>query len=200
MRAAGGRPMTSVRSGERAGEIASELAENGVKAVRLLFADLHGVARGKDIPIGSFPALAADGVAFCAAVLATDLRQTPVVEDDASYGDMLARPDLETLRIVPWQPEVAWCVADLWSPDGSTRWPACPRGALAAVAGRCLEAGFTPVVGPELEFFLLEHDADTDSYAPMSTGLPLVHGRIRLRPARPRVEMLAACDQLGRRR
>ena len=30
------------------------LADIGVKAVRLQYADLHGICRGKDIPVGAF--------------------------------------------------------------------------------------------------------------------------------------------------
>ncbi len=134
------------------------LREGGVRAVRLLYTDLHGVARGKDIPISEFEELAEEGVAFCAAVMATDLRHTPVVGGEEGYVDLAVRPDVETLRVVPWQRDVAWCVGDLWQPDGSGRWPVCPRGLLESVARRYAERGLVPVVGPELEFFLLERD------------------------------------------
>src|ERR671914_1457916 len=79
--------MTSVWMTRDAPTIADELGREGVKAVRLLYPDLHGVARGKDIPIDAFGDFAEHGVPFCAAVLATDLRHTPVVADDETYGD-----------------------------------------------------------------------------------------------------------------
>jgi glutamine synthetase len=150
--------MTSAWTTRDARTLADELGHEGVRAVRLLYSDLHGIARGKDIPIAAFGDAAEHGVPFCSAVLATDLRHTPVVDADETFGDLLARPELDTLRIVPWQPEVAWCVADLWRPDRSARWPACPRGALVSVAGRYAQLGLTPVAGPELEFFLLQPD------------------------------------------
>ena len=40
----------------------ASLRGQGVKAVRLLYTDLHGIARGKDIPIGHFVELLEDGV------------------------------------------------------------------------------------------------------------------------------------------
>jgi glutamine synthetase len=86
--------MTSLWSTRDAQALAAELESKGVRAIRVLFPDMHGVARGKDVPIGSFGSAAEEGVAFCAAVLATDLRQTPVVEDSEAFGDLLARPDL----------------------------------------------------------------------------------------------------------
>ena len=101
------------------------LADRGVRAVRLLYTDLHGIARGKDIPIARFGPLADEGVAFCAAVMATDLRHTPVVGGEEGYVDFSVRPDLSTLRVLPWQPDVAWCVGDAWLPDGSGPAPTC---------------------------------------------------------------------------
>ena len=91
----------------------------GVRAIRLLYTDLHGVARGKDIPIGHFGAMCEEGVTFCAAVMGTDLRHTPVVGGEVGYVDFAIKPDLDTLRAVPWQPEVAWCLGEAWTLDGS---------------------------------------------------------------------------------
>jgi len=191
--------MASLGSTRDAKAVAAELEAQDVRAVRLLFPDLHGVARGKDVPVGSLGHVAEEGAAFCAAVLATDLRQTPVVEKTDAFSDFLARPDLGTLRVVPWQPDVAWCVADLWHADRDERWPGCPRGSLVAVTGRYAELGLTPLVGPELEFFLLERDAavpggyrryvddDSRSYTVGYVSDP--RGVV--------VDMLAACERLG---
>jgi glutamine synthetase len=191
--------MTSAWTTREARTIADELGREGVRAVRLLYADLHGVARGKDIPIGAFGDLAERGVGFCAAVLATDLRHTPVVPDGETYGDLLARPDLDTLRIVPWQPDVAWCVADLWRPDRSARWPVCPRGALAAIVERYAELGLTPVAGPELEFFLLERDPDAPrGYRRYVDDLSRAYSVGAVSDPRGVVfDMLASCERLG---
>src|SRR5918992_939652 len=191
--------MTSVWMTRDARTIAGELGREGVKAVRLLYPDLHGVARGKDIPIDAFGDFAEHGVPFCAAVLATDLRHTPVVADDETYGDLLARPDLATLRIVPWQPDVAWCVADLWRPDRSARWPVCPRGALTAAVERYAGLGLTPVAGPELEFFLLERDPDAPrGYRRYVDDLSRSYTVGYVSDPRGVVfDMLASCEQLG---
>lgn len=191
--------MTSLWSTRDADAIATQLEGEGVRAIRLLYPDLHGVARGKDVPIGSFGDLAEEGVAFCAAVLATDLRQTPVVDDGEAFGDLLARPDLETLRIVPWQPEVAWCVADLWRPDRAARWPACARGSLVALTERYAEIGLTPLVGPELEFFLLERDPSASGgYRRYVDDLSRSYTVGYVSDPRGVVlDMLASCERLG---
>ena len=132
----------------------------GVRAIRLLYTDLHGVARGKDIPIGHFGEMCEEGVAFCSAVMGTDLRHTPVVGGEEGYVDFAIKPSLNTLRSVPWQPEVAWCLGEAWTLDGSAHWPSCPRALLQRVVDAYGERGLSPVVAPELEFFLAERDAD----------------------------------------
>jgi glutamine synthetase len=136
------------------------LQDQGVRAVRLLYTDLHGIARGKDIPISKFEHLADEGVAFCAAVMSTDLRHTPVVGGEEGYIDFSVRPDLSTLRVLPWQADVAWCIGDARTAGGSEPAPTCPRGLLERVVARYAERGLTPIAGPELEFFLLERDPE----------------------------------------
>jgi glutamine synthetase len=135
----------------------------GVRAIRLLYTDLHGVARGKDIPIGHFGEMCDEGVAFCAAVMGTDLRHTPVVGGEEGYVDFAIKPDLNTLRSVPWQPEVAWCLGEAWTLDGSEHWPSCPRALLQRVVDAYAERGLSPVVAPELEFFLAERDPQAEN-------------------------------------
>ncbi len=138
----------------------ASLRGQGVRAIRLLYTDLHGVARGKDIPLGHFADLSKEGVAFCAAVMGTDLRHTPVVGGEVGYIDFAVRPDLETLRVVPWQPEIAWCLGEAWRLDGSDHYAVCPRALLKRVVARYGERGLLPIVGPELEHFLCVPDPE----------------------------------------
>jgi glutamine synthetase len=177
------------------------LLERGVRAVRVLYTDLHGIARGKDIPLGKFERLAEEGVAFCSAVMATDLRHTPVVGGEEGYVDFSVRPDLATLRVLPWQQDVAWCLGDAMLLDGSGPAATCPRGLLARVVARYAEHGLLPVVGPELEFFLLERDeAAPGGLRRYVDELSRVYTVGAVSDPRGVVlEMLYACDELGLR-
>ncbi len=125
-----------------------------VRSIRVLFADLHGIARGKDVPISQFDHVIEHGLAFCAAVMGTDLRHTPVVGGEEGYPDMLVRPDLATMLSLPWEPGVASCLADIEPPFPD------PRGAVKQAVRRLGELGVEPVVGPELEFILVEPDPE----------------------------------------
>ncbi len=128
-----------------------------ITSVRVLYPDLHGIARGKDVPIQQFDAVVEHGLCFCAAVMGTDLRHTPVVGGEAGYPDLIVRPDLSTMVTLPWEPGVACCLANLEPAQADT--PICdPRGALARAVAMVSELGFEPIVGPELEFFLVVRD------------------------------------------
>jgi glutamine synthetase len=135
-----------------------QLSEASVSSVRVVYPDLHGVARGKDVPLVEFDRIAEHGLAFCAAVMSTDLRHTPVLGGEIGYPDLVARPDLSTLTLVPWDPGVASCIADVHPVAPGARVPADPRGAVRRAVAGYEELGLAPIVGPELEFFLCERD------------------------------------------
>ena len=136
---------------------AAKQTDPPITSVRVLYPDLHGVARGKDVPISKFDAIVESGLCFCAAVMGTDLRHTPVVGGEQGYPDFIARPDLGTMRALPWEPGVASCLADL-EPSETGLPFADPRGALRRATETVRELGFDPCVGPELEFFLVVRD------------------------------------------
>ena len=171
----------------------------GVRAVRVLFTDLHGVARGKDIPIGHFADMCEEGIAFCAAVMGTDLRHTPVVGGEEGYIDLSIHPDLDTLRSVPWQPEVAWCLGEAWTLDGADHFPSCPRALLRRVVDAYAARGLEPIVAPELEFFLAERDGEAPNglrrYVDELSRVYTV-GAVS-DPKEVVLKMLLWCDELG---
>ncbi len=139
----------------------AQLVASGVRTVRLQFADLHGISRGKDIPIGAFAHVVEEGIGFVEAIMTVDLRHNVVAGFEGGFPDLVGIPDPSTLRRLPWQPEVAACIVDLV--DGRTREPSGvdPRGALKRVLEGYAQLGLSPILGPELEFYLCEPDADS---------------------------------------
>jgi glutamine synthetase len=84
------------------------------------------------------------------------------VGGEAGYPDLVARPDLSTLIALPWEPGVASCLADLAGPEGGGA--VCdPRGALRRAIHVFADLGYEPVVGPELEFFLVVRDPEAEN-------------------------------------
>jgi glutamine synthetase len=134
------------------------LTDAGVRFVRVLYADLHGIPRGKEIPIGELAEAVENGVYFVEAIMTVDLRHNVVAGFEHGFQDIVARADLGTLVQTPWEPRVAWCLADLERVTGEP-YGADPRGALRRAMVSWAELECTPVIAPELEFYLCREDA-----------------------------------------
>jgi glutamine synthetase len=144
-----------------------DLGELGIRAVRLQYADLHGISRGKDIPSAHFAHAAEDGIGFVEAIMTVDLRHNVVAGFERGFPDIVARPDLATLARLPWAPEVAACIVDLEEAASGEPSALDSRGALKRVLAQFEELGLRPVLGPELEFYLCQPDnADPRGYSP----------------------------------
>jgi glutamine synthetase len=141
-------------------DAAARLTADGIDVVRLGYSDLIGTERGRDLLVHRLARTAEDGVAFCRSVYGTTPTGDVVdIEGGLSAGlpDVLAFPDLSTLRPLPWEPGVAHCIADVFNPDGSPS-EESPRVVLQRVIAQFAGLGMHPIVGPELEFFLLDRD------------------------------------------
>jgi len=140
-------------------DFAAEMVTQGIDVVRVGYSDLIGTDRGRDVLVNRFARTVGDGVAFCRSVYAT----TPMgdVVDiegglEAGLPDVLAFPDVSTVQVVPWEPGVAHVIADVYNPDGSPS-EESPRMVLKRVIQQFADLDMQPIVGPELEFYVLEH-------------------------------------------
>ena len=151
--------------------VVARLVEQGIDVVRVIYPDFFGTDRGRDVPVEELPHVMRHGLAFCRAIYHTtplgDV--TPVAGGLASgLPDIVVYPDLSTVALLPWEPGVAQCIGDAYESvrdqDGQLQLCAdSPRSVLRRVVRLCQEVGLTAVVGPELEFFLLEKDEDPAS-------------------------------------
>ena len=76
----------------------SDLSEVGINAVRLQYADLHGICRGKDIPSSWFEHAAREGISFVEAIMTVDLRHNVVAGFEEGFPDIVARPALPAAK------------------------------------------------------------------------------------------------------
>ncbi|MER6079161.1 glutamine synthetase family protein [Streptomyces sp. NPDC001833] len=137
------------------------LAADGIDVVRVTYPDLIGTDRARDVLVEELPRALEHGLAFCRAVYHTSPQGDVVPVSgglDAGLPDVCVRPDLSTLVALPWEPGVAACLADVTDPATGAPAPESPRDLLRSVLERCREHGLSPVVGPELEYFLCEPD------------------------------------------
>lgn len=138
----------------------AELDQAGVRILRILFSDLNGKQRGKDVILSHAEHTVDEGKPFVEAVLTIDLRHNIVSGDEAGFPDLGALPDLSTARINPLEPDVAQVLCSLVDlPDGTPS-GLDSRGAVRRICDRFADRGFAAVVAPELEFYLLERSPE----------------------------------------
>ncbi len=130
-------------------------ALDGADVVRVGFADLHGVARAKDVPIEAWPDVREHGIGCTEAIMTTGLRHNVVAGFEHGFRDLAVMPDPSTLCRVPWEPGVAWCLADFQDGLAGGPYAADPREVVRRVCAAWGELGYEPVVAPELEFYVL---------------------------------------------
>lgn len=130
----------------------SQLAqEKGIRYFLISFTDLFGVQRSKLVPAQSIDQMATSGAGFAGFAAWLDL--TP------ADPDILAIPDVEALIQLPWQREVAWMPADLYT---ISRQPLeqAPRIVLKRVLEQAQTLGYRVRTGVECEYFLLSADGE----------------------------------------
>ena len=129
------------------------LAAEGVHTLIAQFTDIHGVAKGKLVPLAHLGTLLHTGAGFSGPSIAgTGLpRMGPRSE---YYG----RGDALTARALPWLPGYAGIVCDGFV--AGEPFDACPRQVLRRQIARLAEHGWSLQTGIEPEFFLLRHGAN----------------------------------------
>jgi glutamine synthetase len=95
---------------------------------------------------------------------------------ERGYGDFVLRPDLATLRRVPWVEGNALVLCDVGWEDGSPVAPS-PRQVLRSQLERLESHGLEARFGTELEFFLLKEsyaDAHAAHYRGLTPSVPYI--------------------------
>jgi glutamine synthetase len=142
-----------------------ELVDQGaVDTVLVALTDMQGRLQGKRCHARYFLDVVLPHAAeACNYLLAVDVDMNTVdgyamSSWDRGYGDFVLRPDLSTLRLVPWQEGTALVLCDIQWEDGSPV-VASPRQVLQRQLARLAERDLVAYVGTELEFVVFR-----DSY------------------------------------
>ncbi|HSZ47266.1 MAG TPA: glutamine synthetase family protein [Streptosporangiaceae bacterium] len=134
------------------------LAASGeIDTVILALTDMQGRLQGKRLSTEFFlDEVAHEFSEGCNYLLAVDVDMNTVDGYQMSswergYGDFVMRPDMATLRRIPWHPATALVIADLTWLDGAPV-VASPRQILRQQVDRLTERGLVAMAGTELEF------------------------------------------------
>jgi glutamine synthetase len=134
-----------------------EVGERVIDTVVLAFTDMQGRLQGKRLAAEFFLDEVAENFSEgCNYLLAVDVDMNTVDGYAMSswatgYGDFVLRPDMSTLRHLPWQPGTVLVLADLTWLDGAPV-VASPRQILQQQVARLAERGWLALAGTELEF------------------------------------------------
>jgi glutamine synthetase len=129
------------------------LQSEGVHTLLVQFTDLHGVAKGKYVPLAHLADVLGTGAGFAGpSISGTGLPRT------GPRSEYYARGDAATATALPWMPGVARIVGDGYV-DGQP-FDACPRQVLRRALARLATHGLQLKTGIEPEFFLLKKDGE----------------------------------------
>ncbi len=140
-------------------DLKAAVAAGTVDTVLLAFCDMQGRLQGKRLVADHFLAEVVEhGAEGCNYLLAVDVDMNTVSgyamsSWETGYGDFGLKPDLSTLRMVPWHEATAMCMADIAWHDGSDV-VASPRQILRRQLARLGERGWTALAATELEFIV----------------------------------------------
>lgn len=137
------------------------VAAGEIDTVLTCIIDMQGRLMGKRFVARHFVDSAWEETHCCNYLLATDLEMVTVqgykaTSWAAGYGDYVIKPDLATLRLVPWLEGTAMVMCDLLDHHTHTEVPHSPRAILKRQIARAKAMGFDAMMATELEFYLFQ--------------------------------------------
>ena len=139
------------------------LKDHGISEVEAIIPDLAGVARGKLVPAQKY--VEEEGMRLPESIFLQTVTGDYPRDDTAinpSEIDIVLKADPATMRVVPWAAEpTAQVIHDCYYNDGRPV-PLAPRYVLRRVLDLYASQGWEPAIAPELEFFLVEPNIDSD--------------------------------------
>ncbi len=143
----------------------SQVADGTIDTVLACIIDMQGRLMGKRFLAQHFVNGGWEETHCCNYLLATDLEMaTPdgyaSTSWESGYGDYVMKPDLTTLRPVPWLEGTVMILCDVLDHHSHEPISHSPRAVLKKQIARLAGMGFDPMMATELEFFLFEKSFD----------------------------------------
>jgi glutamine synthetase len=138
-----------------------EVGAGSIDTVVVAMTDMAGQLIGKRFQAGYFLDSAHQETHGCNYLLANDIAMEPVPGYAAAswnqgYGDFVLKPDLATLRSIPWLAGTALVLADVLDHHDHSPVPHSPRAVLKRQLARLEAAKMRACFASELEFYLFD--------------------------------------------
>jgi glutamine synthetase len=136
----------------------------GLRVVRVAWADQHGLVRGKALPVEVFRSALRNGIRVNTGPMIMDSGAAIAFNPFMPGGgfdslqmqgcpDVVCVPDPATFRELPWADRTGWVLGDLYFQDGA-RFPFSSRRILKEVVAELDSRNLECVIGVELEWHL----------------------------------------------
>ncbi len=144
-------------------ELKSAVSDSEIDTVVVCMVDMQGRLMGKRFQAQFFLDSAYEQTHSCNYLLATDMEmETPdgyaSTSWQAGYGDYTMKPDLATLRRIPWLEGTALVLCDVFDHHGEKPIAHSPRYILKKQIARLEALGMQAMMATELEFFLFKEN------------------------------------------
>lgn len=162
-------------------QVKTKFDEHGINKIKLGGFDIDGVLRGKYISLEKFFSSVEKGFGFCDVIFGWDAAD--VLYDNVKYTgwhtgypDTLAKIDLSTFRVIPWESGVAHFICDFYDHNQKPL-AISPRQVLQQVVAHSRSLGYEPVFAVEYEFFFFQetphslHEKQFHNLTPLSPGM-----------------------------
>ncbi|MBA2700400.1 MAG: glutamine synthetase [Chloroflexi bacterium] len=145
----------------RLADLEAMVRDGRIDTIVVAFTDMQGRLLGKRVQGQAFlDGVISHGAHFCTYLLGTDMEMTTpegfeLMNWETGYGDWVAAPIWDQLRILPWLPGTAMVLADTVDEETGEEIPISPRTILKRQVARAAAAGYVVKAGSEFEFYVL---------------------------------------------
>jgi glutamine synthetase len=163
-------------------ESSNRIEAEGIKTVRIAWADQHGIPRGKFVSAHDFAVGLRNGFDFSGATLVMDTTNhlfTPLFTEGGGFGipeftgfpDVQLVPDPTTFAVLPWAPQTGWVLCDMYFGNGKPV-PFSTRAVMRQQVEAAADAGYEYLAGLEVEFYIVRRETEVNRIDPNATGWP----------------------------
>ena len=166
----------NARNRDLLGEVRRQMESAGIRQVRVVTVDMQGVPRAKMVTAERFLDRTVErGHPWALALLSVDawqnLPEGTGLGAEIGFGNGVIVPDLRSFHQLPWAPDTAICLTDMFTSAGEPL--QAPRQILSTVLDRAAASGYRPMFGSECEFYIFK---PLDESNPSNPGFAPLYG------------------------
>jgi glutamine synthetase len=179
-------------------EIIQYVKDHPSGKVKIAFADIDGILRGKYISTEKFLSAVENGLGFCDVILGWDSGDTTYDNVQytgwhTGYPDSPAVLDINTFRKIPWENDIPFFLGELTDHKGGAL-EIYPRQLLKKILGEANKLGYSPFFSQEFEWYNFAETPQTANAKHFKDLTPLTPGMFGYSILRSSLENLYFTD------